>query len=725
MTRRPISEQPRASGRPAAAPGGQRPAHRLAIVRPLLRLGTDGAGLVLITFALIGLLALLRPEGVVAEPLGYVLQAVFGWGAAVVLIWCGALGLLLTAHRIRPAPWPWSRIAGVVVGTVSGLALAELEARRRGASDPAGGGMIGGAVASVLVTWFGVPSTVVLLIIALGLGAITATRISPLQLARFGAWMGQGTARLGRMVWARLRQRPLRINGTGGPAVRPGVGKPRTRGTATIEVPEFMESAAAVVRPAGRALQHDGSWRLPPISIFQMRRGAEPAVSELRDQARVIEETLASFNIQARVVEANQGPAVTQFGLEPAVGVPVSRIQARLNDIALRLGAASIRIEAPVPGRRVVGIEVPNSAVSIVSLREVLESPTFDRTKVKIPLALGKDIGGKAIIGDLARMPHLLIAGATGSGKSVCINAIVACFLSQFTPHDLQLIMIDPKRVELIAYNGVPHLRMPVVTEIDRVVGTLKWVMQEMQRRYERFAAHGARNIDGYNRIAREKLNERPLPYLVVIIDELADLMMTAPEEVEKTICRLAQLARATGIHLVVATQRPSVDVLTGLIKANFPTRIAFAVTSQVDSRVILDMVGAERLIGRGDMLYLPPDSSKPIRVQGTYVSDQEIEALVQYWRALGAPQYDDADLADVEALGRPSEPPGDELFERAVALAQETSRLSVSLLQRRLGIGYPRAARLMDLLEERGIVPPADDGRARELTAQEPTPRS
>jgi S-DNA-T family DNA segregation ATPase FtsK/SpoIIIE len=311
-----------------------------------------------------------------------------------------------------------------------------------------------------------------------------------------------------------------------------------------------------------------------------------------------------------------------------------------------------------------------------------------------------------------------LIAGATGSGKSVCINSIVACLLTQFTPDELQLIMIDPKMVELAAFNGVPHLRMPVVVEMDKVVGTLKWATQEMERRYKLFALHSARNIEGYNRAARGR-GEHPLHSIVLIIDELADLMMTAPEEAERTICRLAQLARATGIHLIVATQRPSVDVLTGLIKANFPTRIAFAVTSQVDSRVILDMVGAERLLGRGDMLYLPPDSSKPIRLQGTYVSDDEIEALVEYWRALGTPQYDEQDLADVETLGRPAEPDADDLFERAVAVAQESRRISVSLLQRRLGIGYPRAARLVDLLEERGVIASSLDGRSREVVSE------
>lgn len=323
------------------------------------------------------------------------------------------------------------------------------------------------------------------------------------------------------------------------------------------------------------------------MGIFSPHKGPAPAEAHQQEQARIIEETLASFGIEARVVDINRGPAVTQFGVEPAVGVAVNRIMARRDDLALRLAATPLRLEAPVPGRRIVGVEVPNDQRSVVGLRDILESDAFFRGKAQIPLALGRDIGGKPIIADLARMPHLLIAGATGSGKSVCLNAMVACLLSQFTPDQLQFIMIDPKMVELTNYNGVPHLRMPVVTELDRTVGTLKWATQEMERRYKLFATHTVRNIDGFNQMARSRGGERPLPYLVVIIDELADLMMTAPDEAERTICRLAQLARATGIHLVVATQRPSVDVVTGLIKANFPSRISFAVTSQIDSREI------------------------------------------------------------------------------------------------------------------------------------------
>jgi S-DNA-T family DNA segregation ATPase FtsK/SpoIIIE len=611
-----------------------------------------------------------------------------------------------------------------------------------------GGGVIGGVLATALTGWFGAASAAILLFMTLLACAFVATDVTPAQGLRAAGWAGRLVWRAGASVQRRLAAPRLRINGHEQPAAGRGSvtrSQPRPHPNSPAEG-ELTDLAHP--RAPGPDPRHTGAWKTPPVTIFQVRKTVEPPAGELREQARVIEETLASFNIEARVLEANQGPAVTQFGIEPAIGVPVSRITARLNDLALRLGASPIRIEAPVPGRRMVGIEVPNASVSVVGLREVIGSASLDRTKIRIPLALGKDIAGKPHVGDLARMPHLLIAGATGSGKSVCINSTVACLLSQFTPDELQLLMIDPKMVELISYNGVPHLRMPVVTEMERVVGTLKWATREMERRYKLFAAHAARNIDGYNRAVRHQtstapgqrpapasaerpesmneadsaaqLSEGPLPYLVIIIDELADLMMVAPDEVEKLICRLAQLARATGIHLVVATQRPSVDVITGLIKANFPTRIAFAVTSQVDSRVILDTVGAERLLGRGDMLYLPPDASKPLRLQGTYVSDQEIESLVAYWKELGPPRYDDHDLDDVDSLSRSTEPAGDDLYERALELAHDTRRISVSLLQRRLGIGYPRAARLVDLLEEHGVISAPEDGRFREVLPEE-----
>jgi S-DNA-T family DNA segregation ATPase FtsK/SpoIIIE len=436
----------------------------------------------------------------------------------------------------------------------------------------------------------------------------------------------------------------------------------------------------------------------------------------------VIEETLQSFNIQARVVEVNSGPTVTQFGLEPGAGVTVNRIMARSNDLALRLGAVALRMEAPVPGKRVVGVEVPNRAGAMVSQRELLESDAWGKVRSKLRLALGRDVSGNPVIGDLAKMPHLLIAGATGSGKSVCINSIIASLIYQSTPDDLQFVMIDPKMVELVGFNGIPHLRMPVVTDMDRVVGSLKWVVREMERRFSLFAARSARNIEAYNKAIESDPTQSRMPFMVVVIDELADMMMTAGDEVERILCRLAQLARATGIHLVVATQRPSVDVITGLIKANFPTRISFAVSSHIDSRTILDTAGAEKLLGRGDMLFLPQDSSKPLRLQGAFVSDEEMHRLVDFWRKLGAPSYTEEDVQEIEILGRSGDDEdGDELFEKAVAVATQYRRVSASLLQRRLGIGYPRAARLIDLLEERGIVGPSEDGKSREVLDREP----
>jgi S-DNA-T family DNA segregation ATPase FtsK/SpoIIIE len=340
------------------------------------------------------------------------------------------------------------------------------------------------------------------------------------------------------------------------------------------------------------------------------------------------------------------------------------------------------------------------------------------RSTLKLPL--GRDVSGRPVVADLARMPHLLIAGATGSGKSVCINTILASLLSQNTPEQLQFMMIDPKMVELMPYSGIPHLRMPVVTDMDRVVGTLKWVVREMERRYGLFVQRSARNIESFNRSIDGQPGERPLPYLVVVIDELADMMMTAPDEVEILLCRLAQKARATGIHLIVATQRPSVDVLTGMIKANFITRIAFAVSSSIDSRVILDSTGAEKLLGRGDMLYSSGDTSKPMRIQGAWVSDQELQRLVTHWKKQGLPRYTESDIHDVSALNQPEDhEENDELYERAVSVATQHSRVSTSLLQRRLGIGYPRAARLIDLMEERGVVAQSEDGRSREVVTR------
>jgi S-DNA-T family DNA segregation ATPase FtsK/SpoIIIE len=456
------------------------------------------------------------------------------------------------------------------------------------------------------------------------------------------------------------------------------------------------------------------AWTIPPLDILE-RAPAEPEVAP-GDNAlrmRVIEDTLASFNVRARVIDAHSGPAVTQFDVQPERGVRVQRVTALQNDLALALAARSIRIQAPVPGQSVIGIEIPNARTSVVALRDVMESEACTRMKAPLTIALGKDVSGGPVLADLARMPHLLIAGATGSGKSVCLNSLISCLLFHNGPDRVRLLMVDPKMVELTVFNDVPHLLTPVVTDVKKVTNLLKWALKEMHRRYKLFAEVGARNVTRYNEMQTAPKDR--LPFIVIVIDELADLMMVSPEDIEEHICRLAQLARATGMHLVLATQRPSVDVITGLIKANFPARIAFAVSSQVDSRTILDQAGAEKLLGRGDMLYQPSDEGKPIRVQGAYIHDREIEELVRFWKQNPARSVERIPDADLEVTEKGGDDDQDEkLMNDAIQVLREYRRASVSLLQRRLSIGYTRAARLLDALEDRGVVGPSEDGRSR-----------
>jgi S-DNA-T family DNA segregation ATPase FtsK/SpoIIIE len=482
-------------------------------------------------------------------------------------------------------------------------------------------------------------------------------------------------------------------------------------------------------------------WRLPPIDILEKTTEVELGQADNAQRAQIISDALASYGVDARVVQINTGPTVTQFGVEPGwdrrlkevkerdkdgnlvvtqkelsrTRVKVERITSLANDLALALAAPSIRIEAPVPGKSMVGIEVPNTVYSTVSLRGVIETNAYQKilAKSSLAIALGKGAGGEAISGDLAKMPHLLIAGATGSGKTVCLNAIICCLLMYNTPFDTRFIMIDPKRVELTSFNSLPHLAAPVIVDTQKALSTMRWLNQEMDNRYQKLATEGARNIDGYN---RNKEGKDKLSNLVLIIDELADLMMAGFDEVEHILCRLAQLARAVGIHLVVATQRPSVDVVTGLIKANFPTRISFAVTSQVDSRTILDGGGAEKLLGRGDMLYMPTEAGKPKRLQGCFVSDAEVERLVYFWGSQkleeAAAQLRVEDIKPMATTGRGAPYPRDPLLESALQLAEEYSNVSTSFLQRKLHIGYPRAARLMEQLEEE-MGKAIDDGGA------------
>lgn len=458
------------------------------------------------------------------------------------------------------------------------------------------------------------------------------------------------------------------------------------------------------------------NYRLPPLALLKKpnRPRLTKVPKEVTDNAQILEQTLDSFGVSAKVINACQGPTVTRYELEPAPGVKVSKIVNLADDLALKLASSGVRIEAPIPGKAAIGIEVPNKEVSGVALREVLETEEFMRAASSLTVALGKDIGGKPIVADLAKMPHLLVAGATGSGKSVCINTLITSILFKTHPDDVKLVLIDPKMVELSNYNGIPHLLTPVVTDAKKAASALNWAVQEMERRYEVFATAGVRDAGRYN----ELHPEGKLPLILIIIDELADLMMVAPVDVEDAICRLAQKARAAGLHLVLATQRPSVDVITGTIKANVPSRISFAVSSQVDSRTILDMAGAEKLLGKGDMLFYPVGASKPIRVQGAFIADNEVEDLVTHIKAQAVPEYTEG-ITTVEVGHASKEETAhfeDELLEEAVRMVLETGQASVSMLQRKFRIGYTRAARLIDTMEEMKIVGPNMGSKAREI---------
>lgn len=509
------------------------------------------------------------------------------------------------------------------------------------------------------------------------------------------------------------------------PELFPVVSQETGKGTASMDHPDQKkESPLEKKEPSGDMVVHlkkeqtPAEYRLPPFKILNKPKSQKTNRDRrgMADNAKILESTLESFGVRAKVTQIHRGPAVTRYEVQPDTGVKVSRIVNLSDDIALALAAKDIRIEAPIPGKAALGIEVPNSNISVVGLRDVLESSQYHEAESKLSIALGRDISGEPIVGDLSKMPHLLVAGATGSGKSVCINGIICSILYKAKPDEAKIMMIDPKMVELNIYNGIPHLLAPVVTDSRKAAVALKKVVSEMERRYELFAEHGARDIERYNQLAREKDEENILPYIVVIVDELADLMMVAAADVEDAICRLAQMARAAGIHLIIATQRPSVDVITGVIKANIPSRIAFGVSSAADSRTILDTGGAEKLLGRGDMLYVPVGASKPIRIQGSFVSDKEVEAVVQYVKGQQQAHYHEEMIPEVQPEGTDEKEVEDELFPKAVQLVVEAKTASVSLLQRRLRVGYTRAARLMDFMEQKGIVGPYEGSKPREV---------
>jgi len=717
-------------------------------------------GAVLALWAVLTLLSLLSfTGGAFNEWWAGLFRQVFGWGAIPAAVGLGLLGLLLIFGRLSNEEYilPLDIIVGlevlfVVALTVTHLIAANGEDALLLARAGQGGGFVGWGLSYFLTDLIGLSLALPFLFLV-SIGAVVLIfRLNFADLTRLGDWTQ------GRLDHS--PQSPRKPVATPAPEVHPPTSLPpsRTKATPPAEKHQAVPAPGPVIEP-GPVSMPKTRHTLPPLDLLAPPAKDPTHSANARYQAQIIEETLFGFGVPVEVVEINRGPTVTQFGLKlgsterklpdgtlTQQRVRVNKVVALANDLALALSAAPIRIEAPVPGRPLVGIEVPNSDKTMVSLRAVIDDDSFKKGKGALRVALGKGVSGQAVSAALAEMPHLLIAGATGSGKSVCINAIITTLLFTHAPEQLRFLMIDPKMVELTSFNGIPHLLAPVVTDFEQVVGALAWVTREMERRYKLFAASGARSISSYNHKVGAKGEQ--LPYLVVVIDELADLMMMAPDEVERHICRIAQMARATGIHLVVATQRPSVDVVTGLIKANFPTRIAFAVTSQIDSRVILDTPGAERLLGRGDMLYMAPDSAKLLRLQGCFVADAEIRNLVNYWKSSGVSTEQPEMTTDPStALRTGSRPPTaeislpaggqkeagetpwanivaeagkDEMLEEAIRLVTESGRASTSFLQRRLGIGYPRASRLIDQLEAEGVIGPAEGSKPREVLWRE-----
>lgn len=690
----------------------------------------DVVGIVLAFLGLIILLGLLSANrSPIVGGVIFRLAQLFGWGVYILPIGLLVFGLWLILRKIeRIPPLAPERVVGSGILFLWLLTLfhivsgATLETAESIAISGSGGGAIGSRLYYYSLLWLGGGGQFIGMIAGLIVG-IAIMLDKPVVELFF--WLKPLTSKL-----RDLLNKPL------APQSPPTVASSPSSDLIPINASAMPAVDASSVVPVMPVQTRSGTtvieWKLPDLTDI-LDEGSEATVNEefIKQRARLIEETLASFGAPAQVVAISRGPTITQFGVEPLflesrggirTRVRVSKIASLADDLALALAAPRIRIQAPVPGHSYVGIEVPNEEMARVALRDILEGEIFKGYKKPLAFALGRDVAGMPAIASIENMPHMLIAGTTGSGKSVCVNSILTCMLLYNTPDDLRLVLVDPKRVELTGYNGVPHLLGPVVVEMDRVIGALQWITREMDKRYHMFAQVGSRNITDYN--AKMKLQgQKKLPYLVIVIDELADLMMIAPDETEKTITRLAQLARATGIHMILATQRPSVDVVTGLIKANFPARIAFAVASNTDSRVILDQPGAEKLLGRGDMLYQAPDAPAAARLQGVFVSDNEIHRLVEYWQEQAGTGKPQPTSDDVPANTIPENVPlkqvplweegakvnGDPLFDEAVAIVRKEGKGSVSMLQRRLRIGYTRASRLMDTMEDKKIVGPPE----------------
>jgi S-DNA-T family DNA segregation ATPase FtsK/SpoIIIE len=739
------------------------------------RVAREVLALVLVVAAIVSTIALFAPDaGLIVKPWHDALSFLLGWGIAFAPILLAGFAFMLWL-KTMPAE-RWMAATGAAVMSIGLLGIFHLTGGNgaEGVNHGEGGGAIGFAASAALSGAIGAAGAWIVLGLMLVVGLLLyfnmtvgdlvaawlQRRDERVELAELEARRGSAdprsrpepaaatTAAGGRGLLDRMRtalgggaepdDEPLilrRARPAEGTAPAPRVHdvpfpigeiEPLEAVPVTVDELESEETAHLAEvehhEVADAALEATiRSWDLPQVSLLDDAPASSAAQLDLTAKGQRIRDTLAHFGIGVKVARIQEGPVVTQYALDVEPGIKLSRIEGLADNLALDLKARSIRIQAPIPGEPYVGIEIPNSAFDLVTLKEVLSSPNFDEAsgRSKLAFALGQDVAGQPFSADLSRMPHLLIAGATGSGKSVCVNAIICSLLMRASPSEVKLILIDPKRVEMAQYKGIPHLLTEVIVDNDKSVNALKWTVGTMESRYHEFAQRGVRNIAGYNEAL--KPGEPRMPYIVIVIDELADLMMVSAYEVEATITRIAQLARATGIHLVVATQRPSVQVITGLIKANIPSRIAFAMTSGVDSRTILDTVGAEDLLGRGDMLYQPIDAPRAVRLQGVLVTDHEIETVTRHWRGQGGPQYRPEITAPKrggKAGGRPGEEEedGDALLTAAVDIVRRSDKASASLLQRRLRIGYARAARILDQMEDRGIVGPADGSRFREV---------
>jgi len=666
--------------------------------------------------------------------LGWFLRFLIGFGAYAVPFFIGLWGITYL-FKERPQKF-YLRIFGIIFSIIATSSIFSLVGMQDAVYRFQRGGIVGLVFSNFLTKYLGTAGTFIVILVLFILSLLIT---ADFLLFPFLAWLPKifkPFIRALRQVSHGLVKEKVAIKPFAGQPekikaaiqkIAPGTNKEKLLRPARKESAFVSASAGEdkrVEKEVPLAL-YNTPYALPPVDLLTVSvAGKEEEIPGIKNinnfeqNSKILEDTLADFGIPAEVVEISEGPVITRYELKPARGVTIQRITALSDNIALAMKSVSIRVVAPIPGKGTVGVEIPNSKSSIVYLRDILESDVYKNSQSKLKLALGKGISGAPIIADLNDMPHLLIAGATGSGKTICVNGIITTLLYNASPDELRFIMVDPKRVELACFNNLPHLLAPVVTDSKKVSSALGWAVTEMEARYESFAGLGVRNIDGYNKRAKDE--KRPvMPYIVIIIDELADLMLIAQQEIENTITRLAQLSRAVGIHMIIATQRPSVDVITGVIKANFPARISFKVASKVDSRTVIDMNGAEKLLGRGDMLFARPGSPKPVRIQGSLVSDEEISRIAAFIKSQRPPNFVN-EILKTEDKPQYKKFEKDEIYEGAVKLVLQTKQASVSMLQRRLGVGYTRAARLIDMMEDENIIGPYQGSKPREILAED-----